>query len=494
MEKLRFGNMTQKVLDFIRKQHMIAEGDKILVGFSGGADSVALLHVLLSVREQYSLELMALHVNHGIRQEAGQDEAFCARFCQEMGVSFVCRRIEEGKLAQTPGTGLEEAARTARYELLEQCRQEYGCDKIAVAHHANDNAETMLFQLFRGSGLKGLSGIRPVRGRIIRPFLCVNRQEINQYLKKNGLEHVEDASNLDMNYTRNQLRACVIPLSEAICTGAVEHMGQCAEQLRDVWEYLNSQAAVFLEQNAEFDETGVTLPLRELKALPVALQREVLMESAVRVCGSRKDFTSLHIENMRKLLDKGGQKDCDLPHGLRARKSYLAFRIYKKESAPAEDGGLCIPLAECITALRSALDDNAGNISPEREVLLPDGGRLVLSVLHPDKMCEKINNIPQNDCTKWFDCDKINDHLLLRHRRPGDYLVVSADGSKKRLQDYLVNEKIPREERERLWLLADGSHILWVVGHRISMEYKVTAKTKNILKVHLEEKTDGGEN
>ncbi|MCD8326022.1 MAG: tRNA lysidine(34) synthetase TilS [Lachnospiraceae bacterium] len=502
--------MTQKVLDYIEKQHMLAKGEKILVGLSGGMDSVALLHLLLGIREKYSLEILALHVNHGIREEAGEDEAFCAQLCEEMKVPFMCCRIEAGKLSQTLGAGLEEAARNARYEILEQYRQEYGCHKIAIAHHANDNAETMLFQLFRGSGLKGLSGIAAVRGCIIRPFLCVSREEISRYMRDHGLKHVEDASNQDMNYTRNQIRARVVPLAEEICEGAVEHMGNCVAQLRDIWEYLNGQATAFLEANAVFDEKGATIPLKKLRELPVALQREVLMESVGRVYGSRKDITFVHIENMRELSEKDGQKDYDLPHGLLARKSYLDFRIYKKNIQFSGDDERCKASQEMkkdlllsgndigyaalpgVKKQPPGTEDSACEVPLEGEISLPDGSKVIFKTLSSDKMREKLNNIPQNDCTKWFDCDKINDHLLLRHRHPGDYLVVREDGASKCLQDYLVNEKVPREKREGMWLLADGAHILWVIGYRISMEYKVTPETKNILEVHLEEKTDGG--
>ncbi|MCD7739495.1 MAG: tRNA lysidine(34) synthetase TilS [Lachnospiraceae bacterium] len=497
--------MTQKVLDYIRKQHMLTGGEKVLVGLSGGADSVALLHFLISIQQKYSLGLVAVHVNHGIRQEAGEDEAFCERLCKEWGVPFECRRIEPGKLAQAKGAGLEEEARTARYELLEQCCRECGCDRIAVAHHANDNAETMLFQLFRGSGLKGLAGIPPVREHIIRPFLCVSREEISQYLWENGLEHVEDASNQDLSYTRNRLRAQVIPLSEEICEGAVEHMSRCAGQMRDVWEYLNGQAKAFLDQNAVSEEDCIVISPEKLKALPIALQREVLMESVARVCDTRKDISFINIENIRELSDKNGQKDCKLPYGLMARKSYNELRIYKRTGCGNSDQACRTGREELNSSAHRGCNEagvtketylapDTYKIPADGKIMLPDGNSFIFQVLSADIKNENFNNIPQNDCTKWFDYDKINDHLLLRHRRPGDYLVVRADGGRKSLQDYLINEKVPREFRERLWLLADGSHILWVVGYRISMEYKVTRETKKILEVHLEEKANGGEN
>ncbi len=466
--------MKQKVLNYIKTHHLIETGDRILVALSGGADSVALLHFLKTVQDSYRLTLLAVHVNHGIRQEADEDEAFCRRLCEELGVELRCCHIAPGKLENEKGMSLEEAARAARYALLEQCLQEAGFDKIAVAHHMNDNAETMLFQLFRGSGLKGLSGMEAARGRIIRPFLCVTREEIRQYLRGNDLKHVEDASNQDVRYSRNRIRAEIIPAAEMVNASAVENMSRCAEQLKDIQAYLEEEAAAFLNRNAVFDEDGAVISLTALKRLHPALQREVLYEGLAGVCGSRKDITFSHVEAVRELLDKDGQKDCVLPYGLTARKGYETLRVFADKS-------------------RNIDSTEAFPLPKNGEISLPDGSRLILRTFPALDTDKKIMNIPQNDCTKWFDCDKIRDNLMLRHRKPGDYLTVTADGGRKSLQDYLVNAKVERGERDRLWLLADGSHILWVIGLRISMAYKVTEETKNILEVHLEEKADGRE-
>ncbi len=487
--------MKQKVLDYIKKHHLIETGDRLIVALSGGADSVALLHFLLSIREEYRLTLLAVHVNHGIREEAGEDEAFCERLCEELGVALRCCHIAPGELACEKGMGLEEAARSARYGLLERCRQETGFDKIVTAHHANDNAETMLFQLFRGSGLKGLSGIPVERDHMVRPFLCVTREEIGQYLRDNGLAHVEDATNQDVWYSRNRIRAEMIPAAKMVNASAVENMSRCAEQLKDIQAYLEAEAGAFLDRNAVFDGNNAAISLTALKAIAAALQREVLFESVSRVCGSRKDITFSHIEAVRALLDKDGQKDCVLPYGVTARKSYDTLRIFKgngnTDLYSAEKNK--IKAVNCPKVIQPQ-DVNEDFLAPANgKIMLPDGGNLTFRTFSVSCAGEKINNIPQNDCTKWFDCDKIRDNLMLRHRRQGDYLTVTANGGRKSLQDYLINAKVPRDERDKLWLLADGKHILWVIGLRISMAYKLTEKTENILEVHWEEKADGGE-
>ncbi len=490
--------MMEKVLSYIKKQHLIEKDDKLIVALSGGADSVALLYFLKEIQGEYQLELLAAHVNHGIREEADEDEAFCNRLCEELGVPLRCFHIEPEELENEKGMGLEEAARAARYKLLEQCLKEAGFDKIVTAHHANDNAETMLFQLFRGSGLKGLSGIPAARGWIIRPFLCVTREEILKYLCDNDLKHVEDVTNRDTRYSRNRIRAEIIPAAERVNASAVENMSRCAEQLEDIQAYLEDEAADFLSQNAHFDGDGAAVSLVALKRLPTALQREVLHESVTSVCGSRRDITFSHVEAVRELLYKDGQKDCALPYGLTARKGYETLRVFANNSREKND---------CAEKDKTE-GQNPGNRNfrstgkcgaeafplPENgKISLPDGSQLILRTFPVASLGEKINNIPQNDCTKWFDCDKIRSNLMLRHRRPGDYLIVTADGGRKSLQDYLVNAKVERDERNGRWLLADGSHILWVIGLRISMAYRVTETTKNILEVHLEEKADGRE-
>lgn len=459
--------MEEKTKGFIRQHHLFEKGAGIIIGFSGGADSVALLNILCELRQIMELRLAAVHVHHGIRQEAAQDAAFCERMCREKEIPFYCEYVNVPKIAKEQHLTEEEAGRKARYEAFEAYRKSLGMDYIAVAHHQNDQAETMLFQLFRGSGLRGLAGIPVKREAVIRPLLGVTRAEIEAYLEQRGLIYVTDRTNESDVYTRNKIRHHIIPQAEQITSGAVEHMGQASGQLREVLDYMTLQARSFLEKHGASGEDGLVLSLTDLEQEHIALQKMIVMEAVSFAAGSRKDITQRHIESILQLADKEGEKQVHLPGGAVAVKSYdeLIFRRKAPESKAC-------PL-------------EAVQIEPDMVYFLPDGRVLETKLLERDNL----ENIPENDCTKWFDYDKISGTLFLRNREQGDYLTIRDDGAKKSLKDYLINEKIPREARDTLLVLADGKHIVWVLEKRISAYYKITAHTQKILQVHI-----GGEN
>ena len=451
--------LEQKTKQFIEKFHIFEKGAGIIVGLSGGADSVALLEVLCELRAEYGLRLAAVHVHHGIREEAQQDVDFCKVLCEKKRVLFRCEYVDVPGIADAQGMSLEEAGRQVRYQIFEKYRQQMQYDKIAVAHHTNDQAETILFQLFRGTGLRGLAGMAASRDHIIRPLLGVSRQEIEQYLAEKNLDHVTDATNFSEIYTRNKIRHRIIPLAEEISPSAVEHMSNTAGQLREILDFMQEQADAFLEAHG----ADYVLPLSELRSQHIALQKMIIMEAVSRVVGSRKDITGRHIESILSLLDKQGEKTLHLPKQVTIVKSYesLCFRKGVEE--------------------REVGDEERYEIKPDRIYVLSDGTFLETRLI----LYNNLENISKNDCIKWFDYDKIIGTLFLRKREKGDYLTIRDDGARKSLQDYLVNEKVPREERDKIWVLAEDSHIMWVLGKRISAHYKVTTQTKRILQIRL---------
>ena len=464
--------LEQKTNVFIEKFHMLSNGAGIVVGLSGGADSVALLEVLCEKREALGLRLAAVHVHHGIRPEAQQDAEFCRELCARKQVDFFCEYVDVPQMAKEQGLSLEEAGRKARYRMFEEYRNKLGFDKIAVAHHQNDQAETMLFQLFRGTGLRGLAGIAACRDYIIRPLLCVSREEIERYLQDKGLDFVTDATNFSDIYARNKIRHQILPAAGEISMGAVVHMSNTAGQLREVLDYMESQARNFLKdcgiqeiwQESEAEKgTGLSLPVTALGGQHIALQKMIVMEAIRLIQGSRKDITEKHIESILSVLDKEGEKMVHLPKGVQVTKSYDRLHFRKE-----------IQIRET-TAFEKL------EIEPNQTYLLDDGTILETELI----FYNKLENIPKNDCIKWFDYDKINSTLCLRTRMQGDFLTVSDNGARKTLQDYLVNEKVPKGIRDNIRVLADGSHIVWVMGKRISTHYKVSANTTRILQIRI---------
>lgn len=478
--------MRRQVEDFIQKQDMLRPGDKVIAAVSGGADSICLLHVLAGMRESWDLELRAVHINHGLRgEEADRDEAFTARFCSRLSVPCSLKRIDVRELVEEQGLSEEEAARNLRYEVLEAeaTDWEQACGqpvRIAVAHHGDDNAETILHNLFRGSGLKGLGGIRPVRGRLIRPLLTVTREEILNYLEEEGVSYCMDSTNQSEEYTRNRLRHKIMPLiCSEINSRAAEHILQAAERMRQADEYLEQQAALWLkqygiqerEQTASGQEKepdghgqgaasegrrGSGRLLRsgadagKLSREPVIIQTYVIRQMIGDLTGSRKDLTSVHVEGVRELLEKQAGKQADLPYGLTARRTYDYLWIEKKCTGEAVGWNEKQP--------------------PKVEF--------------ETFSWQKEMKIPENQYTKWFDYDKIKGTLSVRTRQTGDYFILPG-GGRKTVKSYLIDEKIPAELRDSVFLLADESHILWIIGRRISEGCKVTSQTKRILQVHV---------
>ncbi len=469
-------NFEQKVKRFIEKYHMLSEGAGILVGLSGGADSVALLEVLCALKESWNLRIAALHVHHGVRPEAWQDVEFCKHFCEEKGVAFCCEYADVPKLAQDWGLSVEEAGRKVRYKLFEEYRQKLNLDLIAVAHHQNDQAETILFQLFRGSGLRGMAGIPVQRGNIIRPLAVVSRREIEEYLKSRGQDFVVDATNLTDIYTRNKIRQHMLPLAEEVAPGAIANMNRTAAQLREIQEFMDEQAEEFLQKNGQMDEqnSALYIQVEPLRKIHTALQKVVVMTAIEKAFYSRKDITEKHIDAILDLLHKDGEKIIHLPKRGVVVKSYERL-IFQQKTIEKDASKLSLEQVE---------------IQPNTTYFLPDGRILETELI----LGNKIENIPKSDCLKWFDYDKIKDVLVLRNRANGDFLTINEQGARKKLQDYLINEKIPKSVRDKLLLLADGPHIVWVPGMRISAYYKVTEQTQRILQIYIGGEEHGRKN
>ena len=481
--------MRERFLTYIRENDMLDPGGRVIVALSGGGDSVCLLHLLASCREELEIQLLAVHVHHGIRgDEAGRDASFARALCERLGVPFILRREDVPELAARRGLSLEEAGRETRYRIFEEERLRCGASCVAVAHHMDDSAETILNNLFRGTGLAGLSGIAPVRGTVIRPLLCFRRQEIEHYLEAEGIEYCSDSTNGELLYARNRIRHVILPAARQVNGRAVEHMVRAGAFIGEADGYFKRMAARIVDgecgretngreaneanggdagtaaaagmtvagETPEIRLSGETLLAQE----PIAAAY-VLREAVSRAGGSLRDFGAVHIGLLMELARRRTGASIDLPGGLRVHNEY---------------GALCF--------------SRETGKTPEPETGTEPGratGKAPMSpgLIFSDFPREKGVEIPKNQYTKCFDYDKIKDTLSVRYRAPGDYFMLSS-GGRKTLKAFMIDEKIPREQRDRILLLAEGSHILWIVGYRISEYYKVTDDTEHILQVRLE--------
>ena len=516
--------MIQKISEFCRTNNIIRPHETIIVGVSGGADSVCLLLVLRELQKELDFDIRVIHVEHGIRgEESRRDAGFVRELCARLGVDWEQVSVDVPAYAKAHGVGEEEGARILRYEAFEHAARE--CDgSVALAHHMEDNAETIVFQMLRGSGLKGMCGMQPVRlqedgVRYIRPLLAVSRREIEDYLEKVNQTFCTDGTNADTAYSRNKLRQVVFPLLEEVNAQSVQHINNTANQLSMVWDYMDKQAeAAFgavcrvneAEGRAEVDITGI-------KELHPAIRNQVLYRMLALVAGRRKDISGVHVEQILRLIEGQSGRGINLPYGVAAVREYDRLILVKtmggKKPGKAAGCGfiqengrpetICSadsdPMntkaqiggennkAQEIMDSENSVTDISGLIrecvatgSKKKAALGADGEFLEISV---HKFAGNMNEIPKKTYTKWFDYDKIKDGLSVRKRRSGDYLVTDSAGHTKKLKEYFINEKVPLSKRDSIWLLAIGQEIVWVTGGRISEKYKVLEDSETIIEI-----------
>lgn len=464
--------MLLKIESYMLEHQMAEDGEGIIVGVSGGADSVALLMILDILSRRHAWHLYAVHVNHGLRGEAAdQDAGFVQDLCADMGIPCMVYQTDIRALARSEHLSEEEAGRIYRYRCFEEVRCLKGADKIAVAHHGDDAAETFLLNLFRGTGLSGLTGIPAVRDRVIRPMLILSRDEIEAWLKAQNVSWQTDATNLETHYARNKVRNVILPyVTDEINAGAVRHIREAADRLEKIRHYMDKAAAEaqkrYVYPLSEGKEGAmVTLALFEEQD-PVICE-EVLRSVIGKCAGSLKDITARHIRAAAALVSQQTGRQLDLPYDLLVLRTYEGLIITKSEPAEALDVNECYSL------------------EVPGELVLPDGKILLLSTF---KRKVAMAEIPVNECTKWFDYAKMKNGLVVRHKLPGDYLTIDSKGHKKLLKKWLKDEKIPAARRETLWVIACDSHIVWIPGYRISDHYKVDKDTEHIIVMTLKEK------
>lgn len=469
------GTTYLKVKKFIKDNSLVEYGDKIVAGVSGGADSVFLFLVLAGLAKEYGLSLCAVHVNHGIRgEEAMEDENFTKEFVKGLGYNCKVFYKDIPGLAKDLKVTEEEAGRIYRYKCFENVRNALGYNKIAVAHHKDDQAETMLFQLLRGSGIKGLGGMKPLNGNIIRPLLNTGRKSIEEALLLEGVAYCTDSTNSINKYARNIIRNNIIPyIKDNIQPAVTERLAGTAAQLRDIYAYIDKQAGKRYKEIVMEDNGICTADTGAIKNEDIVIQREILLRMAGYVAGKQKDITSRHIDILSGLVFKDTGKKVSLPYNMEAGRDYNKIWIKKKEN---------------IQKLKE------GHVNAiHKEICIP--GSVELEYINGEKHIilfervarEAISHIVEkNYCTKCFDYDKIKFMPRFRYPEDGDYIWLRTDGSRKKLSRIFIDSKIPVNKRGSIWVLAEGSHILWVpsIG-RCSAYYYVTGRTKEVLRAVL---------
>lgn len=424
--------LEQKVNAFVREMRLFGKTDKVLVALSGGADSVALLRVLLHLG--YRCE--AAHCNFHLRgEESMRDEAFVVSLTEKLGVRLYRTDFDTEAYAAAKGISIEMAARDLRYEWFGNLREEIGAEVIAVAHHRNDSVETLLLNLVRGTGINGLRGIRAVNGRVVRPLLCVDRNEILSYLERLGQNFVTDSTNLQDNFTRNKIRHQVIPVLETINPSAVEAMADTAARLSEVAEIYGKamEAAV-----ARVVTDGISLDAEALwhETAPKSVLHEVLYPLGTNVSQQRDIYRCLRSEESGKVF-------------------YTATHMLL-----VDHGRLCWKPKETV----------------ERKPVLK------WELVEVDDSFV----VPKDIAVACLDADKINGALTLRRWRSGDRFVPFGMTGFKSVRNYLRDRKQSLFDKERQLVVCSGDDIVWVVEERTDNRFRVTPETRKVLKIWVE--------
>ena len=459
-----------KIKAVIKDNELIKEGERVVVGVSGGADSVCLLLVL---KEIMPLEcITAVHINHGIRgDEAARDEDFVLQLCKRQGIRLEIRRLDVPLFARENKISEEEAGRVLRYRVFEEIRLLYKADKIAVAHNLNDVAETFLMNLSRGSGITGLTGIKLRSGVLIRPLIKTSRAEIEGIVTYLGESFITDSTNNSLIYTRNRIRKRVIPELEEVNERAVSHINDACERLEKIEGYIIKEAA---NTYKSYVTKGKDIFIsNEILTLDEVIIEEVLHKALSEAAGRARDIGSVHISYLLELFSKQVGREIDLPYQVRAFREYKGIRL--KGSANKSESGESIQMLPELLLHTEDVEGISTVASEEDNIRLTfeDGS---------------VKNLSQNSCIRWFDYDKIAENVMVRFKEEGDFLVISPEGDKKKLKKYFVDSKIPSDKRGGIPLVVSGNDVLWIIGYRTGEGARITKSTKKLLKMEIKRK------
>lgn len=448
-----------KVLETIKKYNMISYGDRVLVGFSGGPDSLCLLHILYRLKRALGISLAAVHLNHMIRdEEAIRDERFSKEFAESINIPFYSKRVPVEDLAKEMRISTEEAGRIVRYGFFDEVCKLEGTNKIALAHNMNDQAETMIMRFFRGTGVSGLGGINPIReDKYIRPVIGLSRDEIEEYCLNNSLNPVRDSTNEKSLYTRNRIRLELIPyIMKNLNPNIIESLYKTSEIIREEDSYLNKTAKGYIK-DLKFKDG---LLIEKFNCLDLAVKRRIMRILINEIRGDIVGIEGIHIEECVLLILKGETgKRVNLPGDIQCVIEYDIFKIERETEKKYYNYPLPLP----------------GGINIKE-----------IGISISTKILEKNNsNFRDNDFVKYFDYDKIKGELSVRNRRDGDYIYPKGMRGRKKFKDILIDKKIPRDKRDDIPLIAIEGEIIWAIGFRDTNNYNIDERTKKILEIKI---------
>ncbi len=458
--------LLKKVRKTIEKYSMLKKGDRVLIGLSGGTDSMALLHILCKLKGEYNLQLVVGLLNHGLRrEESDRDERFVEDVCKKLNIRCYSKKIKSGCL-KIKGLSIEESARKARYKYFDELVRRLRCNRIALGHNADDQAETVLMRFIRGSGLKGIGGIPPVRkrGLIIRPLIEVWRSEIEEFLKKEGIPFVLDSTNKSMDFLRNRYRHELIPFIEKNFNPNIKKsLVRMAEIFRKDEELLNEKIKLS-ESFYKKEAMGIVINLDVFKGLSRGEKLRIIRKAIEDLLGDLRHFNAVHFQDILKVSEtqKPNQR-IYLPRQLMAVREYKMLKILFNK-----DG-------EIKTKFNVKLKINGSTLIPHLNIKIKS--KLVLR--------KEIRTLKVDNNIALLDYDKLKKPLFFRNYFHGDRFIPLGSPGTKKLKDFFIDEKLPLGERYRTPILVSKDKIVWVAGYRIDDRFKVTDETAHVLMLEI---------
>jgi tRNA(Ile)-lysidine synthase len=461
--------IVDKVIQTINKYQMLNTGDHVIAAVSGGADSVALLSILCSLRDRWRLTITVAHLNHLLRGEAAKQEAlFVNDMAARLGLPCIAEEQDVRAYKQRKGLSLQEAARLVRYKFFHDVCQRTGARKVALGHTASDQAETILMWLIRGTSAAGLAGIPPVRDDIfIRPLISTTRAEIETYLNEQHIPCIPDSSASEQHYLRNKIRHQLMPLLQRDYNPNMVHtlnrVGELLQQDNKMLDALVQEAVAEIVPAREVKE--IFLSVKSIHKFPEALQGRIIKAIVAQITNSSQGIYFRHIEAVRRLIGSPGpSRKVQLPAGWSVVREYDAL-IFTQEKLKKNSFCYtfdCLPELISIKELRKSIILKVEEMHSSNDILL-----------HPEKNFD------------YLDYDRLIFPLTVRNYQPGDRFYPLGLGGSKKLKDFFIDNKIPLRERYNIPLVLFQDQIVWVGGMRIDHRFRITPNTRNALKIQL---------
>ena len=456
--------MIDKVKQFIIDNELIQSNDKILIALSGGPDSVCLLSILYNLKEEFNIKLGVAHVNHMLRgEESDKDEEYAKELCDKFNIEFYSRRIDIDKIANEKNISHEMAGRDERYKFFFELSKERDYNKIAIAHNLNDQAETIIMNIMRGSGIEGLCGIRSKRENgIIRPILCLSREEVEEYCDKNNLNPRIDKTNLENIYRRNKVRLDILPyMKENFNNDIINTINRMSKLIQIDNDFLEKESNNYYSLYCLKDESKLIISKEAFK-LDKAILTRIIKKSFMNFSNKFNNFEMKHIYEIISLSKNETNKKIYLPNNIIALNVYGDIHLKKKDEKKIEN--------EEITIEKSELNNKS----------IVYGKYIVnFNVIKNKNNIEFSNNV----LIKYLDYDKIKEKLIIRKRKNGDKIIPLGMKGSKKIKDIFIDLKIPLDKRDEIPILCFDNEIAWIVKYKVSESFKISKETENIIKI-----------